>query len=216
VSESALESARDRLQAELPEVLVQPQVADYTRELRLEPCSEGERRLVLYIGSSIGNFEPESAAQLLQDLRGALEPGDFLLLGVDLAPTPHGKSVADLIAAYYDSAGITGHFNKNLLTRLNRELGAEFEIDAFRHRIRWNGEDSRIEMHLESCCEQTVSIAALERSFEFAAGETIHTENSYKYRPGDAEELLGAAGFEPEQRWMDQNGWFAVYLASRV
>jgi dimethylhistidine N-methyltransferase len=216
VSASALEAARDRLSTELPEVLCEPLVADYTRDLRLDRCLAGERRLVLYIGSSIGNFDREQAATLLRDLRDALEPGDTLLLGVDLAPNAHGKTVADLIAAYYDAAGVTGQFNKNMLTRLNRELGAEFDLDSFRHKISWNADDSRIEMHLESCCDQTVSIAALEQSFHFAAGETIHTENSYKYRAGEAEELLGGAGFEPEQRWMDPNGWFAVYLASRV
>jgi uncharacterized SAM-dependent methyltransferase len=111
---------------------------------------------------------------------------------------------------------VTGHFNKNLLTRLNRELGAEFDLDAFHHKISWNTDDSRIEMHLESCCDQSVSVAALDQSFTFKAGETIHTENSYKYRSGEAEELLNRAGFEPEQRWMDPKGWFAVYLASRV
>jgi L-histidine Nalpha-methyltransferase len=216
VSESALDQARERLQQELPEVLCEPLVADYTRDLRLDPCLTGERRMVLYIGSSIGNFDREEAAALLSDLRDALEPGDTLLLGVDLAPNAQGKTVADLIAAYYDSAGVTGQFNKNLLTRLNRELGAEFDLDLFRHKICWNAEDSRIEMHLESVCDQAVSIAALDRSYSFAAGETIHTENSYKYRAGEAEELLGSAGFEPEQRWMDPNGWFAVFLASRV
>jgi L-histidine N-alpha-methyltransferase len=216
VSDSALDQARERLKLELPEVICEPLVADYTRDLRLDPCLSGERRMVLYIGSSIGNFDREEAATLLSDLRDALEPGDMLLLGVDLAPNAHGKTVADLIAAYYDSAGVTGQFNKNLLTRLNRELGAEFDLDSFRHKISWNADDSRIEMHLESCCDQGVSIAALEQSYHFAAGETIHTENSYKYRAGEVEELLGGAGFEPEQRWMDTSGWFAVYLASRV
>jgi dimethylhistidine N-methyltransferase len=216
VSAGALDAAQQRLLLELPEVVCEPLVADYTRDLQLDPCLPGERRMVLYIGSSIGNFDRDQAAQLLKDLHDALEPGDTLLLGVDLAPSAHGKTVADLMAAYYDSAGVTGQFNKNMLTRLNRELGAEFDLDSFRHKIAWNAEESRIEMHLESCCDQTVYIAALDQSYSFAAGETIHTENSNKYRAGEAEELLGRAGFDPEQRWMDAKGWFAVYLASRV
>jgi dimethylhistidine N-methyltransferase len=218
VSATALEAARERLEREMPAVLVEPQVADYTRGLRLDSCAAGERRLVLFIGSSIGNFDPEDALSLLQDLGAALEPGDGLLLGVDLAPCssmPAGKSEEDLLAAYDDSQGVTASFNQNLLARLNRELGAEFDLDAFRHQIRWNPDDSRIEMHLESLQEQTVQIDSLGMAVEFAPGETIHTENSHKYRTGQAEELLRAAGFATAQRWSDADGWFAVYLAIR-
>ena len=213
VSESALEEAQLRLQRELPEVSVEPQVCDYTRDLSFEPCAEGEKRLVLFIGSSIGNFLPEDALELLCGLRAALEPGDSLLLGVDLAPTVSGKSEDALIAAYDDAQGITAQFNKNMLTRLNRELDAEFDLDAFAHRIRWNANESRIEMHLESLVDQQVRIPALGMEVEFAAGETIHTENSYKYRLGEVEEMLSAAGFSAPQRWRDEDGWFAVYLA---
>lgn len=215
VSASALEAARERLGRELPHVAVEPLVADYTRGVLLDPCESGECRLALFIGSSIGNFDPEDALNLLQCLRDALEPGDGLLLGVDLAPAANGKTDAELIAAYDDRQGVTAQFNKNMLVRLNRDLGAEFDLDAFRHQIRWNREQSRIEMHLESLCAQTVSIAALEQEFTFAPGETIHTENSYKYRTGQAEELLRAAGFESKRRWSDAAGWFAVHLAVR-
>jgi dimethylhistidine N-methyltransferase len=213
VSASALEAARERLERELPRVLVEPLTADYTRGLQLEPCRSGERRLALFIGSSIGNFDPEDALNLLVCLRDALDPGDGLLLGVDLAPAANGKTESELIAAYDDGQGVTAQFNKNLLTRLNRDLGADFNLEAFRHRIRWNRKHSRIEMHLESTQEQTVN--ALEREFHFAEGETIHTENSCKYRMGEAEELLRAAGFEPRRRWSDAAGWFAVHLAIR-
>jgi len=220
VSETALDAARVRLEQELPEVTVEPHAADYTRELRLEPCSDGEKRLALFIGSSIGNFLPEEALDLLSRLRDALEPGDGLLLGVDLAPTSEpasgDKTEEALIAAYDDAAGVTAGFNKNMLVRLNRELGAEFDLDAFQHRIRWNREESRIEMHLESLREQKVRIPSLDLEVEFAAGETIHTENSYKYRLGEVEKLLNAAGFVNPQRWRDENGWFAVYLATRA
>jgi len=220
VSGTALDLAKVRLEQELPEVTVEPHVADYTRELRLEPCSDGEKRLALFIGSSIGNFLPEEALDLLTGLHAALEPGDGLLLGVDMAPsaTPAAgaKSEAELMAAYDDAQGVTAGFNKNMLARLNRELGAEFDLEAFQHRIRWNPEQSRIEMHLESLREQTVRIPSLDLEIEFAAGETIHTENSYKYRLGEVEKLLNAAGFINPQRWRDEDGWFAVYLATRA
>jgi dimethylhistidine N-methyltransferase len=214
VSETALEAARQRLEREHPEVRVEPQVADYTRHLSLPACREGEKRLVLYIGSSIGNFLPEEALELLSQLRAALDPGDSLLLGVDLAPTPGRKTEEALLAAYDDSAGVTASFNKNMLTRLNRELGADFDLEAFRHKIRWNAEQSRIEMHLESLCPQIIRIAALNLEIGFGEGETIHTENSYKYRTADVEALLAAAGFANPQRWRDEDGWFAVYLAT--
>jgi uncharacterized SAM-dependent methyltransferase len=103
-----------------------------------------------------------------------------------------------------------------MLVRLNRELGAEFDLETFRHRIRWNPEESRIEMHLESLLAQTVRIPAIDLEVEFAQGETIHTENSYKFRLGEVEEMLAAAGFAAPQRWRDPEGWFAVYLATRV
>jgi dimethylhistidine N-methyltransferase len=218
VSDTALEAARLRLGQELPEVAVEPHVADYTRELHLEPCVEGEKRLALFIGSSIGNFLPEDALELLTKLHAALEPGDGLLLGVDLAPSmgEGGKTEELLKAAYDDAQGVTADFNKNMLVRLNRDLGADFDLEGFRHRIRWNEHESRIEMHLESLCDQTVRIPSLELEVAFAEGETIHTENSYKYRIGEVEKLLGAAGFVAPQRWRDENGWFAVYLATRA
>ncbi len=219
VSASALDTARERLEREHPEVTVEPQVADFTQELRLAPCSEDEKRLVMFIGSSIGNFLPEDALRLLSSLQVAMEPGDALLLGVDVAPSPNshgGKSEAELIAAYDDAQGVTAEFNKNMLVRLNRELGAEFDLETFRHRIRWNPEESRIEMHLESLLAQTVRIPAIDLEVEFAQGETIHTENSYKFRLGEVEEMLAATGFAAPQRWRDPEGWFAVYLATRV
>jgi dimethylhistidine N-methyltransferase len=218
VSSSALAAAQQRLEMELPEVHVDPLVADYTQGLSLNSCDPGERRLVLFIGSSIGNFSREEALVLLQELHATLEPGDQLLLGVDLAPrepATGGKNEASVIVAYDDSQGVTAEFNKNMLARLNQELGADFSLENFQHRIRWNREESRIEMHLESSCAQTVSIAALEQNFEFTAGETIHTENSYKYRIGEVEALLNSAGFSWTNRWSDPSDWFAVYLATR-
>ncbi|MGA2218809.1 MAG: L-histidine N(alpha)-methyltransferase [Terracidiphilus sp.] len=206
VSASALEGARERIEQELPEVTVVPRVEDYCHQFEIE-SAPGERRLVLYIGSSIGNFEPREAEQLLERVRAGLRPGDGLLLGVDLA-----KDEATLLAAYDDAAGVTADFNLNLLARLNRELDAEFELDAFEHRAVWNGTESRMEMHLESRTAQRVRVNGLDMEVEFGVGERIHTENSYKYAPGQAEGLLNSAGFEPVESWTDEKRWFRVCL----
>lgn len=208
VSASALESARERIEREIAGVRVLPRVMDYTHGPGLVLNGHhSERRLVLYIGSSIGNFEPDEAALLLDRVRAGLSPGDTLLLGVDLV-----KDESILLAAYDDAAGVTAAFNRNLLVRLNRELGGNFDPDVFAHRAVWNPAQSRIEMHLESLIAQRVRLAAVGATLDFDAGETIHTENSYKYTPGQAETLLSAAGFAPVERWTDPREWFAVYL----
>ncbi|MGB6974672.1 MAG: L-histidine N(alpha)-methyltransferase [Terracidiphilus sp.] len=207
VSATALAAARKRIAQELPGVKVQARVADYTRGLELGERGENERRLVLYIGSSIGNFEPEEAAALLRGVRAGLREGDGLLLGVDLV-----KEESILLAAYDDAAGVTAAFNRNVLERLNRELGADFEPEAFAHRATWNAKLRRMEMHLESGRQQTVTVEALGFEVEFGAGERMHTENSYKYLPGEAEAMLRAAGFAAAGRWTDERGWFAVNL----
>lgn len=207
VSFSALEAARERIEREIPEVEVSPRVIDYSEGLELEPAAEHERRLVLYIGSSIGNFEPQDATGLLRRVRAGLRPGDALLLGVDLVKDPNL-----LVPAYDDAAGVTAAFNRNLLVRINRELGANFDPKAFAHRALWNSEEARIEIYLESVAAQRVKLAELDMQLEFEAGERIHTENSYKYRPGQANAMLANAGFTPAAKWMDRRGWFGVYL----
>lgn len=211
VSATALEGAQERIEREIPGVLVCPRVADYTRDFNLDAPFYGERRMVLYIGSSIGNFEPHDAEKLLRNVRAALGPKDTLLLGVDLV-----KDQRILQAAYDDRAGVTAAFNLNMLSRLNRELGATFDVGTFAHRARWNAQHSRMEMHLESLGTQRVDIPALDLRLHFTKGETIHTENSYKYKPGQAEATLAAAGFEPVQTWKDEREWFAVCLARAV
>jgi L-histidine Nalpha-methyltransferase len=208
VSATALAEAQDRLEREIPEVMVAPQVMDYTAGLALEQPAPGERRLVLYIGSSIGNFEPEEAAQILRGVRAALRPGDALLLGVDLVKSPD-----ILLAAYDDAEGVTASFNGNLLVRINREFGADFDTNAFAHRAVWNATASRMEIYLKSCAAQTVRIPALDMTVDFGRCECIHTENSYKYQPGQAESMLLDAGFTPNATWNDRRGWFAVCLA---
>ncbi len=207
VSESALIEARRHLQAEIAGVHVHIRVADYTEGLG-QIAAPGMRKLVLYIGSSIGNFEPGDATALLRAVRGELAPGDHLLLGADQA-----KDEGTLLAAYDDAEGVTAAFNKNVLRRMNRELGADFELAAFTHQARWNGAKSRIEMHLCSERTQPVRIPALDLSLDFAAGETIHTENSYKFTDTRILAMLRDAGFALRREWKDERGWFAVYLA---
>jgi dimethylhistidine N-methyltransferase len=208
VSASALEEAQERIEREISGVLVMPRVEDYTKGLGLDAAAMGERRLVLYIGSSIGNFEPDEALQLLKNVRAALAAGDTILLGVDLV-----KDKSTLVAAYNDAAGVTAAFNLNMLVRLNRELGADFDLAAFAHRALWNAGRSRMEMHLASSKRQRVHLPALDLKIDFEKGETIHTENSYKYRPGQVEETLSSAGFTPVKTWMDTEKRFAVSLA---
>jgi dimethylhistidine N-methyltransferase len=211
VSATALVEAQQRIETEIPGVLVCPRVQDYTHAFTLDPPLSGHRRLVLYIGSSIGNFEPHEAAALLRNVRSALAHGDSILLGVDLVKDP-----GTLLDAYDDAAGVTADFNRNILVRLNREFGANFNPDAFAHRAVWNERQSRMEMHLESRILQNVQISSLDLNLCFRPGETIHTENSYKYKPGQAEALLRSADFAPEHTWTDERGWFAVHLARAV
>ncbi len=219
VSETALDEAREHIEQQIPGVTVYPQVADYTTDKLSIERPEGHRVLALYIGSSIGNFSPEERAVLLRNLRQQLRAGDALLLGLDLAPGAQ-KPVETLLAAYDDAAGITAAFNRNVLTRLNRELGAGFRPQTFRHQARWNAAESRIEMHLESVAAQTVRIpansAGPEMVLDFVPGLTIHTESSYKFTNSALLHLLHVAGFAETKTWSDERGWFAVTLAEAI
>lgn len=208
VSGTALDEAKRRIEAELEGVAVVPRVGDYTEGLG-QVDADGQRRMVLYIGSSIGNFEPEDALQILQDIRRELKAGEKLLLGVDMI-----KDREVLVRAYDDAAGITAAFNKNVLTRINRELGANFNLQLFRHRALWNEHCSRIEMHLESLIAQRVMVPALELEVKLQRGETIHTENSYKFRDEGVIEMLERADFHLSEHWTDEREWFGVYLAT--
>lgn len=214
VSPSALEQAVNSLPMEIPGVVVQPQIANYITNGYTIERPNGGCVLALYIGSSIGNFGPEEARSILRKLRKQLKSnGDAILLGVDLAPN-RDKTVEQLIAAYDDAAGVTSAFNKNILTRLNREVGANFHLDAFRHRAYWNPQDSRIEMHLVSAVAQTVTID--DQRIVFAPGESIHTENSYKFTERGLRELLHDSGYSSPQWFEDADHHFAVALAYPV
>jgi len=219
VSESALDEARDNILKHIPGVTVRCQVADYTREALPLNRLPNTRTLALYIGSSIGNFTPDEARDVLRNLRAQLLPGDVLLLGADLVPGEH-KTEATLLAAYNDAAGVTAAFNRNVLTRLNRDLGANFDVEAFRHNAIWNPAESRIEMHLESLLAQHVRIPANssgpQLTVKLEAGETIHTENSYKFTSEAIRSLLSSADFETIRTWQDPEALFAVTLAVAV
>jgi len=209
VSSDALELACQNIACELPEVRIQPIVQNYiTHPLQLE-LFDGTT-LALYIGSSIGNFSPEEARTILRNLGFQLQPGDALLLGTDMV-----KDEPILLTAYDDSEGITAAFNLNILHRVNKELGADFDTARFRHRVLWNSIESRIEMHLESTQQQVVNIEDAELNLHFMRGETIHTENSYKFTDQSIRTLLNDAGFEAGWAWQDSRSWYTVTLALR-
>ena len=189
-----------------PEVEVTPVVADFTRPFELpEPAARIARRVVYFPGSTIGNFCPLEAADLLAGIARRVGPGGTLLIGVDLK-----KDAATLGRAYNDSAGVTAAFNLNLLTRINRELGANFDLSQFRHRAHYHAEHGRVEMHLVSQRAQTVTIGG--REIAFGQDETIHTENSHKYTLGEFRDLAAPAGLSRVQVWTDARELFSVQL----
>ena len=168
--------------------------------------------LVLLLGSNIGNFDMPAAHEFLRAIRDALAPGDALLLGADLV-----KPERELQLAYDDPLGVTAAFNRNLLVRINRELGGTFDLDAFAHVAVWNPAQHRVEMHLESRVDQRVTHRPGSRlSVQFAAGERIWTESSYKYEPSQIEEMGLEAGFAAREQWIDDEARFALTLFSAI
>jgi L-histidine N-alpha-methyltransferase len=167
----------------------------------------GQHLLVLFLGSTVGNFDRAAGLNFLREVRHILEPGDSMLLGTDLE-----KSAAQLTAAYDDSLGVTAAFNLNLLARINRELGADFDLDQFRHIALINHEARRVEMHLRSSRRQLVSVPEAELVVEFQEGETIWTESSHKYSPQEVLNMAREAGFRCEAQWVDEEWPFAENL----
>lgn len=207
VCPDALELACQNIACALPEVRMQPIVRNYvTHPLQLDPF-DGDT-LALYIGTSIGNFSPQEARLILRNLGTQLRAGDALLLGTDMV-----KDEGILVDAYDDSDGVTAAFNLNILHRLNRELGANFDAAGFRHHALWNSSESRIEMHLESTREQDVSIEHADLDLHFIPRETIHTENSYKFTDQSIQRLLEDVDFEINGAWQDSRGWYTLTLA---
>jgi L-histidine N-alpha-methyltransferase len=168
----------------------------------------GGRALMMFLGSNIGNFDPPGAEAFLRNVRAALGRGDGLLLGTDLV-----KPEPDLLLAYDDPLGITAAFNRNLLVRINRELQADFDLDGFAHRARWNAEAARVEMHLVSRRSQRVRIPRAGFELSMAEGDWIWTESSYKYRPAGVAALLERSAFRVVNQWVDAGDGFALTLA---
>jgi dimethylhistidine N-methyltransferase len=208
VSDAAIQDAERRLRTELPRVRVRPLSMTHDEALAVLPLERNAPRLVLFIGSSVGNLEDAEASSLLGGVRRASGRATSLLLGTDLR-----KSPAPLLRAYDDAAGVTAAFNKNVLARINRELGGRFELDRFRHLARWNDAASRVEMHLESLVDHEVVVEGLALRVRFPRGETIHTESSVKYDLGRVERLLAKGGFALEKTLYDRDRTFAVHLA---
>lgn len=202
ISGEYLAGAAAQLRAELPGLDVRPVVGDYTQALEL-PRMEGKRRIGFFPGSTLGNFTPQEAQAFLERAATVLR-GGALLLGADLVKDPHV-----LHAAYNDAQGVTAAFNLNLLARANRELGARFALDQFAHYAFYNAPLQRIEMHLVSRERQSVQLGG--QRFELEEGESLHTENSYKFTIAGLRALARQAGFRPGPAWTDPQGLFSVH-----
>lgn len=208
ISPTAVDAAADRLRARFPDLVVTSETGDFTRIETLPHALPGKRRHVFFPGSTIGNFEPAAARALLARFARLSTVDGVILVGIDLR-----KGLDVLLPAYDDAAGITAAFNLNLLTRINRELDGTFDLSAFEHRVRYDMAEHRVEMHLVARSAQRVRV--LDRTFTFAAGETIHTENSYKYDLKGFSALAASAGLTVAQTWTDPQTWFAVVALRR-
>lgn len=205
ISESSLDVAARRVAARCPETAVVPICADFTREHDFTDHVVGDRRVVFFPGSTIGNLERAARRRLMSTFASYAGDGGRLLIGYDLE-----KDVDVLRAAYNDREGVTAEFNRNLLSRINRELNGTFDLGAFTHDAPWIDERKRIEMHLVSVRHQTAEVRG--RSFAFREGERIHTENSHKFTPDAFDAEASDAGFVPVERWTDERDWFCVGL----
>ena len=205
VAVPALEQMRARLRQRRPALSVHAVAADFMDAMQLPAAVPALPRLGFFPGSTIGNLDPAEVRRFLRQARETLGADASFLVGVDMRKDP-----AVLVAAYDDAEGVTAAFNRNLLVRLNREAGADFDPDAFAHRAVWNDAESRIEMHLVSRRAQTVSVAG--RAISFARGESIHTENSYKYAPEHFATLAHESGWHTAELWTDPAQLFSLHL----
>jgi len=208
VDAGMLNAAGSAIQREYPGIEIDAVCGDFEEHLGKIP--RVGRRLVAFLGSTIGNLTPGPRADFLSALSDMLQPGDSLLLGTDLV-----KDVGRLVRAYDDSAGVTAKFNRNVLAVVNRELDADFDLDAFEHVARWNVAQERIEMWLRASSAQRVQIAALDLAVDFAAGEEMLTEVSCKFRPDGVEAELAAAGLRRMHWWTDPAGDFGLSLSTK-
>ena len=206
ISEEQLQKGAYIILEAYPKLEVLTVATDFTSSLKIPKSKrQTKSKIAFFPGSTIGNFEPISAKTFLQSICKTVGINGKLLIGVDLK-----KDHERLLRAYDDNKGITDAFNKNLLSRINQELGADFNQSLFRHIARFNTFEGRIEMHLESCVDQTVCVG--KKKFSFVAGETIHTENSYKYHINEFVEMAALSGLTEIKTWTDKENLFAVIL----
>ena len=212
ISRTALEQS-ERTLGRLPHVSVVGHRATYEAGLRraADLRTDDGTMLVLFLGSNIGNFDLPARQEFMREIRGCLRPGDGLLMGADLI-----KPEGDMLLAYDDPLGVTAAFDKNLLVRINRELGGTFDLNTFEHRAKWNTEASRMEMHLVSKQTQLVRVEACQAEFGFVRDESIWTESSYKFTPEVVREMGEQAGFRCRERWIDSESRFlaTVFVAA--
>ena len=212
VSESALRGAMDELHGAYPGLALHGVVGDFTRDLhRLPGADPGGKRMVAFLGGTIGNLLPGPRQEFLGHVRDVLEPGEQLLLGTGLVTD---REV--MVPAYDDAAGVTAEFNRNVLVVLNRELGADFDVDAFTHVACWDEANEWIEMRLRASRDMRVRVSALDLDVGFLAGEDLVTEVSAKFRTEVIDEFVTAAGFEPTRRWIDPDHRFALSLLTAI
>ena len=207
ISRSMLEESAHALLDEFARLEIIAVAGEYQEAMTHLRRDFGLPKLILWLGSNIGNLDRSEAVEFLRRLRDLMVTEDRLLVGIDLR-----KERGVLETAYDDPQGITGRFNKNILARVNRDLGGEFDLDRFHHRARYNDTAGWVEIHLESASTQTIPIAALDLAVPFEAGEMIHTENSCKYSPAEIEETAAAARLRVEEQWLDRKGQFSLNL----
>ena len=210
ISKDHLRLAAEDLAIAFPWLEIHAACTDYSREMRLPPTAPKGTHVAFFPGSSIGNFDPNDAVEFLTSIAELVGPEGYLLIGVDLK-----KDKAVLEAAYDDAMGITAQFNLNLLERINQELDGDFDLSAWQHKALYDERRGRIEMHLISRAEQTVTLkkrSSNRESFCFQSGEGIHTENSYKYSTQEFISLAAQAGFKSDALWCDAEQWFSVHL----
>ena len=207
ISRSALLEAGTRLSETHEALDIHAIVGEYTEGAAAVPDRARGGRLAVFLGSNLGNFEPARARAFLREVRRVTGDDGLLLIGLDLI-----KDVDVLERAYDDSQGVTEAFNKNILRHINRKFDADFDVERFAHRVIWNDEKDRIEMHLESLKDQTIDVGSLNLTVELAGGETIHTESAYKYSLDSIRELAGATGWSVERSWTDRDDLFSLNL----
>lgn len=215
VSHEMLFNSTKNLSNDLPQITIHPIASDYFDGIKQAneyinlKYYKPDKKLILFLGSSLGNLQPKEAIYFLKMISTGLNQNDFLLIGFDLIKK---KEILEL--AYNDSEGITSRFNLNVLNRINRDLGGEFNLDLFKHFAFFNEDKKRIEMHLVSTVNQSINIRKLNKSFNFQKGETIHTENSYKYKLEDINDLVRNSNLRVQKHFVDDNNWFSLSLLS--